>query len=244
MRRRGSEQPPDVEPTDDPPVTDEEFPVDRLKARVNESLGERPFTVYLVLFAGAATLLLLLAVVWISATGDDENDNLFCTEISPADARDAVLAGRVEEVNVLVDNDRPTESLTGIRLRFADQSCRETRQGADIRDQLYGIIGAVGLYNNFSDTRIDVRYLEQEIQPELLATSSPTVATTETATQAPTEEATPIAPTTTTIPATEAPTATPTIEPAAETAAPAEPTATSAPDASNQDEAPVGNTGA
>ena len=208
---------------------------------MTESLGDRPFTVYLVLFAGAATLLLLLAVVWISATGDDNDDNLFCTEISPEDARDAVIDGQVEEINVLVDNDRPAETLTGIRLRFSDLSCRETRQGADIRDQLYGIIGAVGLYNEFSSTRIDVRYLEQEIQPELLATSSPTVVPSDTATQAPSEVASPVAPTPTGVPATVAPTSAPTGQSTTTIAAPI---STTVPDAGSQDEAPVGNPGA
>lgn len=244
MRRRGSEQPEEVEQVDTSPISGEELPADRLKARVNESLGDRPFTVYLVLFAGAATLLLLLAVVWISATGDDDTENLFCTEISPADARAAVMAGRVDEVNVLVDSDRPRESLTGIRLRFSDLSCRETRQGADIRDQLYGIIGAVSVYNNFSDTRIDVQYLEQEIQPELLATSTPTVLATETATEAPTEPATPVEPTQTGVPQTSVPASTPTFPPATATGAPGEPTATSITDGAGGDEAPVGNPGA
>jgi hypothetical protein len=248
VRRRGSEQPGEVDSevgaTDSEPVDGEELSVDRLKARMTESLGDRPFTVYLVLFAGAATLLLLLAVVWISATGDDDDDNLFCTEISPADARDAVIAGQVEEINVLVDNDRPTDSLTGIRLRFSDLSCRETRQGADIRDQLYSIIGVVGVYNEFGSTRVDIRYLEQEIQPELLATSTPTVRPSETATQAPSEEATPIAPTPTGVPATDMPTSVPTVQSVTTIGAPAGPSATSAPDAGSQDEAPVGNPGA
>ena len=211
---------------------------------MNESLGDRPFTVYLVLFAGAATLLLLLAVVWISATSDDDDDNLFCTEISPADARNAVLAGQVEEVNVLVDDDRPTDSLTGIRLRFGEGSCRETRQGADIRDQLYSIIGAVGLYNNFNEPSVNVRYLEQEIQPELLATSTPTVLPSETTTLAPTNEATPIQPTPTSIASADVPTTAPTLVPVSATVPPAGATATTVPDGGSQDEVPVGNPGA
>ena len=246
MRRRGSDQPPDaIEPEATPAGDDEQYPVDRLRARVSDSLGDRPFTVYLVLFAGAATLLLLLAVVWISATNDGNENNPFCTEISPADARAAVLAGEVERVNILVDEDRPTDSLTGIQLNFADATCRQTPQGADIRDQLYSIIGAVGLYNNFSDTRIQVEYQEQEIQPELLATSTPTVLATDTATVAPpTEEASPIVPTATGLPPTETPTATVPAAIESPTLTVAAPTPTSGSDADGQNSLPVGNPGA
>jgi hypothetical protein len=57
---------PDDQPQSDFSIVDEEYPVDRLRSRMNERLAGRPLTVYLVLFAGAATLLLLLGVVWIS----------------------------------------------------------------------------------------------------------------------------------------------------------------------------------
>jgi hypothetical protein len=246
VRRRGSDQPPDAtEPEDGPLVDDEQYPVDRLRARVSDSLGDRPFTVYLVLFAGAATLLLLLAVVWISATNDGDGNDPFCTEISPADARSAVLAGEVERVNILVDDDRPTDSLTGIQLSFADETCRQTPQGADIRDQLYSIIGAVGLYNNFSDTSIDVRYQEQEIQPELLATSIPTVLATATATVTPpTKEASPVDPIATDAPPTEVPTVTVQAPLAESPTATAPSVPTDTPGADGQDSLPVGNPGA
>ena len=124
--RRGlpglSTTPPPTGPEDKqqpaPVVEEEEFPVDRLRSRLNESLGGRPLTVYLVLFAGAATLLLLLAVVWISAQGGGDKDELICTEIAPADARAAVFGGQVQRINILVDKDDPMQSLTGVQLRF------------------------------------------------------------------------------------------------------------------------------
>lgn len=234
MRRKGSDLQPEAgpDPRDELLVPDEEYAVDRFRARVSQRFGDRPFTVYLVLFAGAATLLLLLAVVWISATGDSERENLFCTYISPQDARAAVLAGQIERVHILVNNEQPTETLTGIELRYNDQTCRQTAQGAEIREQLFSIIGAVGLFNNFSDTTIDVRYQEQEIQPELLVTASPTVPPTETPTvAAPTVVASPSEPTATEVP----PTAT------------SEPTAPQAATPSSEtgtEEAPVGNPGA
>jgi cell division septation protein DedD len=215
-------------------MVEEEYPVDRLRSRFNESLGGRPLTVYLVLFAGAAMLLLLLGVVWISATGGGDKDELICTEIAPQDARDAVLAGQVRRVNVLVDKDRPIESLTGIQLRFADDSCRQTPQGADIRNDLFVVIGAVDLYNNFQDDTIRVHYQSQEIETELLSTSTATPAPTATSTTAPATSTAAAA--TATQPA---PTATPVSSP---TASPTS-QSSSAPTSESGQKAPVGDVG-
>jgi len=208
----------DQQPTDDErsdlPPTEEEYPVDRLKTRVNQSLAGRPLTVYLVLFAGAATLLLLLAVVWISATGGgDDPDQQICTEIAPADARAAILAGQVDRVNILLDTDDPTQTLTGIQLRFADDSCRQTPQGAEIREQLLAVIGAVSLYNNYADTTIRIHFQTQDIESELLATTTPTPEATATDTPVPTATealASPEPPPATSTPTTVPPTGTPT----------------------------------
>ncbi|HQY29813.1 MAG TPA: hypothetical protein PK691_00915 [Thermomicrobiales bacterium] len=214
MNSDTEQNPLDPEANDIVPA-DEEYPVDRLKTRVNQQLGGRPLTVYLVLFAGAATLLLLLIVVWLSATGggDDQNQQI-CTEIAPADARAAILSGQVERVNILVDKEDPLGSLTGIQLRFADDSCRQTPQGADIRDQLFSVIGAVTMYNNYADDSIRVHYQSQAIESELLATSSPTPGVTNTAvsTETPTEAASPAPPVPTETPL---PTMTATPEPSA-----------------------------
>jgi len=216
-------------------MVEEEYPVDRLRSRFNETLGGRPLTVYLVLFAGAAMLLLLLGVVWISATGGGDKDELICTEIAPADARDAVLTGQVRRVNVLVDKDRPTESLTGIQLRFADGSCRQTPQGADIRNDLFVIIGAVDLYNNYQDDTIRLHYQSQDIETELLSTSTPTAVPTETSTTVPPTATEPLA--TATQPA---PTSTPAGLPSP---SPTQPLSIAAPTRENGQSAPVGDAG-
>jgi hypothetical protein len=236
-------QPPTNTPDDDQQtpafsVSDEEYPVDRLKSRVNESLAGRPLTVYLVLFAGAATLLLLLAVVWISTTGGGDSEEMICTEIQPNDARAAVLAGEIERVNILVDKDDPIQSLTGIQLRYADDTCRQTPQGAGVREELLGIIGAVDLYNNYSDTSIRKHYQSQDIESELLATS------TATATAAPTETNTPPVPTATEAPPTATPSPTVSASPTRDTpATPTRPASITAPTSEGSQSAPVGNPG-
>jgi hypothetical protein len=224
-----------------PIVEDEEFPVDRLRSRLNESLGGRPLTVYLVLFAGAATLLLLLAVVWISAQGGGDKDELICTEIAPADARAAVFGAQIQRINILVDKDDPMQSLTGVQLRFTDGTCRQTPQGAAVRDELLGIIGAVNLYNEYSDSSIRIHYQSQDIQLELLITPTPTTVSTETATPTVTTEPTAtmtLPPTHTAVPThTIAPT-----QPAVASPTHAVPTAT--PTVSGGQRVPIGNPGA
>ena len=162
-----------------PPVEPEEYPVDRLKSRLGGVLAGRPLAVYLVLMAGAATLIILLIIVWISATGSTNQERPICTTITISDARNAVLAGHVRRIAVLVDADKPADTLTGINLDFDDGSCRATIQGADHRDELYLVLGAVTYYNNFAENRVRVEYQKQVVQPELLSTSTPTPTATE-----------------------------------------------------------------
>src|SRR6188472_3835743 len=53
---------------------------------LNRTVGGRPLMVYLVLAAGAATLLLLLFIVWFSGRNDGSSNLQFCTSISAAEA--------------------------------------------------------------------------------------------------------------------------------------------------------------
>ena len=185
-----TDETPKQEPTDEP-QNDERYPVDRLKERVAERVGRRtkgrPLMAYLVLFAAAATLLLLLGVVWISSRGGGPGDALICTEISPDDAQTAILSGGVREIKILVDRDRPLEGLTGVVLELRSDVCRQTPQGVGIRNDLYRVIGAAELYNTFAEEPLQVEYQRQEIAVELLSTQtptpSPTIEPTATATQ-------------------------------------------------------------
>jgi cell division septation protein DedD len=169
-----------------PPPAQPEYPVDRLKQRVGGVLAGRPLAVYLVLFAGAATLIILLIIVWISATGGGNEERPICTTISIPDARSAVLSGHVQRIAVLVDADNPAETLTGINLDFDDGSCRATVQGADHRDELYLVLGAVTYYNNYAENRVRIEYQKQAVQPELLSTSTSTATAAPPATETPT----------------------------------------------------------
>jgi hypothetical protein len=239
-----STTPPTNEPDDEQhSIVEEEYPVDRLRTRLNESLAGRPLTVYLVLFAGAATLLLLLGVVWISAQGGGDKDELICTEIAPTDARAAVFGGQVQRINILVDKNDPLNSLTGLQLRFNDGTCRQTPQGAAMRNELLGIIGAVDIYNKYSDASIRIHYQTQNIELELLITPTPTTVPTETSTPAPaTATPTELPPTVTAThtppPATATTTATERATPS-----PVAPTATAESTQAGGQRIPVGNPG-
>jgi hypothetical protein len=196
-----------VEPSEPDEV---EYPVDRLRNRLNQTLGGRPIIVYLVLLAGVATLLLLLAIVWISASGPGSDNRPFCTPIGSSDAQNAILAGEVEQINILVGQQDPLQSLTGMRLELVDGSCRQPAQGADARNDLYFILGVADFYNTFGEQRVKISYQRQDIPSELLATSTPTPTATVPPTETPTTGPT-VQPTETVYPQpSETPTATPT----------------------------------
>jgi hypothetical protein len=180
-------------------------------SRLPQSLGGRPPIVYFVLIAGAVTLLLLLAIVWISATGPGGDEPPICTPIAAGEAQEVILSGTVERLVVLVDQDDPLNSLTGLRLELIDGSCREPQQGADWRDDLYLILGAAEFYNRFGEQRVRISYQRQDIPDVLLSTSTPTPTATLPPTETPTPSVTPTP--TETPPATPTFTATATMEP-------------------------------
>ena len=195
--------------------------------RLNRTIAGRPLIVYLVLIAGGATLLLLLAIVWISATQNGGDRPQFCSPITALEAQQAILDGQVERMIVLVDEESPLTGLTGMRLELLDETCREPLQGADVRDDLYQIIGAAEFFNTFGEQRVRISYQRQDIPAELLSTSTPTPTATLPPTETPTPTETPLVTPTDT--PTETPSATETATPVPATPVPADtetPTAT------------------
>jgi len=88
--------------------------------------------------------------------------------------------------------------LTGVVLELNDGTCRQTPQGADVRNELYMLLGVVEFYNNFGEERVRIHYQTQNIEQNLLVTSTPTpeptLPPTETLTPAPTESPPPTMP--------------------------------------------------
>jgi hypothetical protein len=221
--------------TNDPSNLDPDTSRGGTASRIEQALGGRPLMVYLVLFAGAGALLVLLLIVWISATGGGEEEHPICLDINAADAQTAILAGEVTRVDIVVDREHPDAGPTAVQLEMSDQSCRRLPTGADNRDDAYRVVGVVYVYNSTGDQRIRVHTKREDVPAEFLVTS--TALPTETATLAPTvpptETLTPLP--TATIPpsptptetATKAPTVEPTITlPPTQTFTPAELTAT------------------
>jgi hypothetical protein len=179
------------QPSESPEHLEVEYPIDRLRHRLGSPFAGRPVMVYLVLIAGAATLLLLLVIVWYSATGGGNEETPLCTAISVDEASQIILSGKVGRVDVLVDRDQPLNSLTLIVLRENDGSCRQTAQGADVRNELYRLMGVIEIYNNFGEQHVRIHYQRQDIQASLLSTSTPTpLPPTVTSTPVPTGTAT------------------------------------------------------
>jgi len=204
-----------MQPLPDEPIAPDE-PDELISRRLNRTIAGRPLIVYLVLFAGGATLLLLLAIVWISATRDDDDRSKFCAPITTQEAQQVILGGQVERMIVLVDEENPLTGLTGMRLELTDESCREPQQGADARDDLYQIIGAAEFFNTFGEQRVRITYQRQEIQAALLSTSTSTPTATLPPTETPTPSQTPL------VTPTATPTATATTSPEPATPVPTE----------------------
>jgi hypothetical protein len=170
--------------------------------RLEQALGGRPLMVYLVLFAGAGALLVLLLIVWISATGGGEEEHPICLDISATDAQTAILAGEVSRVDIVVDREHPDVGPTAVQLELTDQSCRRLAPtGADNRDAAYQVVGVVYVYNSTGEQRIRIHTKREDVPNEFLVTSTalptetatlePTVPPTETLVPPPTETFTP-----------------------------------------------------
>jgi hypothetical protein len=188
------------------------------RARFEQALGGRPLMVYLVLFAGAGALLVLLMVVWISATGGGDEETPVCLDTTVADARAAILAGEVQRVDIVVDRENPETGPSAVQLEMTDKSCRRLPTGADNSNDAYQLIGIVYVYNSTGDQRIRIHTTRQDVPAEALVTSTPTPS--ETPTLVPT-----IPPTDTPVP-TETPIPTDTAQPTATFTATVEPTIT------------------
>jgi hypothetical protein len=168
-----------------------EYPVDRLRRRLEASLGGRPLMVYLVLIAGAAVLLILLVIVWISASGGGGEQPPPCFDITVEEAQAAIHDGKVDRVEIFLDRQHPELGPSVIRLDLTDDTCRELPKGVDQVGQAYQIVGFVDVYNNTHDQRVRIVYRRTDVLPELLVTSTPTPTITPTPTETPTPTVTP-----------------------------------------------------
>ena len=181
----------------------------RVRAWLERVLGGRPLSVYGVLAAGVAVLVILLGIIVITATGGPDNPGTpLCVQTNADDARLLVYRGQVRQIDVVTVPERPNVSV-GVRLESVDDTCYELPQGLANQAAHEAVLGAAQLYNNgrSADERVRVRFPEQQVPAELLATATPTPVATATATVPPTVP--PASPTAEPPTATPEPTATP-----------------------------------
>jgi hypothetical protein len=207
-------------------------PSDDTRSRLEQLLGERPVMVYVVLFAGSAVLLILLIIVWISATGGDNKQPTICLDIPAPEGQNLIEEGKVTRIDIIADREQPLAGPILIQLELSDNTCRKLPQGADNQAGLYQVIGFVEHYNNYADQRIRVHNGVEDLPTALLVTATPTPSATATPTVTPTATATATARPASPTPIPPTATATPTVTPIASprpAASPIPPTATNPP---------------
>jgi hypothetical protein len=143
----------------------------------------KPVLIYGTLIAGAAVLLLLLMVVWLSTRESGSKVNL-CLDANLTEAQTAILDGGVRRVDVLIDAEDPMKGLTAIQLELEDGECRKLPEGADNRGLLLQVLGLIELYNQEGDGNIRVEYQREDVPANLLLTSTPVPTITPTSTTA------------------------------------------------------------
>ncbi len=164
-------------PEDEHPERDQ-VGLDRARARLERLLGGRPLTVYGVLAAGAGVLLVLLLIIWITAGGGGGDDDVPpCFTLDAATARDAVLNGEVEKVDVTYAQDQPDFGPALLRLDKIDGTCITLEQGAKGLEGAYQVIGAIAYYNQTTEQqRVSLDYDAVDVPAAVLIipTATPT----------------------------------------------------------------------
>lgn len=181
--------------------------------------GSRPLAVYGVLVVGVATLLILLAIIYLSSGDRDRPDQPTCINMTAAEAIDAVYNDRVTSLTLNYDamGDPASGERYGpvlAKLDFIDGQCGNLPQGVENLGQIFELIGVIEFFNETTErSRIEITNEGSETLAESLY-FTPTAIPTETplATETPLPTETPAA--------TEAPPLAPSIEPTDEPASP------------------------
>jgi len=135
----------------------------RQKLGSRDSRG-RPLSVYGILAIGVATLLVLLLVVYFSASDRDNPDQPICTSIQPAQAENAVRDGQAQRLTIAYDDEieMPTNKRWGpvlARLDYADGQCANLPQGIANQGDVYAIVGVINFYNETTENpQVEIVY--------------------------------------------------------------------------------------
>lgn len=157
----------------------------RRKLGGTDSKG-RPLSVYGVLAIGVVTLLVLLLVVYFSATDRDNPEAPICTTIQPVQAELAVRDGQAQRLTVAYDDEveMPTNDRWGpvlARLDYVDGQCANLPQGVANQSDVYAIVGVINFYNETTENpQVEIVYDRSNSLDEalfLVPTSVPTATT-------------------------------------------------------------------
>lgn len=124
----------------------------------------RPMSVYGILAAGVTALLILLLVIYLTASDRGDPDQPICTTISPEQASLAVRDGQAEKLTIAYDDEieTPTSERWGpvlARLDYADGQCANLPQGIANQPDVYEIVGVINVYNEITEnTQVQVVY--------------------------------------------------------------------------------------
>lgn len=185
-------------------------------------LGNRPLSVYGVLVIGVASLLLLLAIIYFTATDRNKQQQRVCLSVDVAHAVEAIKQGQVNRLTVVVDADQktPTSERFGPvlgRIDYVDGQCANLPQGLIGQHDLYYLLGVVQIYNQETDgQQVKVGVDRNADLPAQLFTTPTQPAT---ATPAVTPTIAPTLPVVTTPPPQKSPAASPPASPGASPAA-------------------------
>ena len=118
--------------------------------------GGRSSFVYIVIGVVALTLVILLAIIYFSASERERLSPPICTDITQADAEAAVLRGEVERLTIVYDDEphTPTSDRYGpvlAKLDYVDGTCSNLPQGIVNQDIVYTIAGVIAFYNENTD---------------------------------------------------------------------------------------------
>ncbi|MGB3329478.1 MAG: hypothetical protein WBA46_11020 [Thermomicrobiales bacterium] len=186
------------------------------RGRRTSTEGNRSRSLYAVLGIGVASLLVLLGIIYFSATKRENPEQPICTAVATDAAEQAILAGEVHRIVVNYDNqiDAPTDPQWGpvlARVDYVDGSCGNLPQGLVAKEEMARILGTAYLYNQITtQTQVEIILRGTDsLNPALLQLP------TATPTATPRVTPTPATPVVIVVTATAEPTATPTETPTA-----------------------------
>jgi hypothetical protein len=149
-----------------------------------------------VLLLGAVVLAVLLLVIVLTSAGDDDDtDPVVCFDARLDQFRDQLYAGEVEQLTILVPQDRREFGVFRLKIDYIDGQCANLPQGITGREAADAVIGMVYTFNETSDLKqVEIVHRVVEVPEQDLAPPTPTELPP-TATSPPTETPIPPSPT-------------------------------------------------